>query len=286
MRRILQFLSRYGNLLLFFLLEGISLLLIIRLNNPHRDVSNGFFLQVSASVSNVTSDISSYFNLNAENNKLANENQRLHAELIKLKQELETYKYRVPLKKDYTVLPDSLFPAGGFNFIPCRAINNSVNNNYNFITLNRGRNQGVRKGMGLISPEGIAGKVIDVSSDFSLALSVLNKKFKLSSKLMGTKNIGTISWNGSSPEFAILDYIPQTSEVQKGDSVVTSAYGTYFPEGFFVGTVHSFSTLKQDGFYEIVVDLATNFRALGNLYLVEHEMKDQIDSLEIQTIIQ
>jgi rod shape-determining protein MreC len=134
--------------------------------------------------------------------------------------------------------------------------------------------------MGIISPDGIVGLVTHVSQNYSLALSLLNKKFRVSAKLQGKQNVGTMSWDGHKPNQGILMYIPQTSEIAIGDTVVTSGYSSVFPEDFVVGTVSGFDTDEQDGFFHIRVDLASDFRSLGNVFLVEHHQQAEIDSLE------
>ena len=65
-----------------------------------------------------------------------------------------------------------------------------------------------------------------------------------------------------------------------GDTVTTSGYSTLFPKDFMIGIVDSYDTREQVGFFRIKVKLATNFRALDNLYLVDHLDIVEIDSLE------
>lgn len=299
MWRIIRFLSRFGNLILFLFLELVALLIIVNVNKPHREISQGFLTEISGAFSEVQASIGGYFNLGAENDKLMAQNARLEAQLITLRDSLNSYRFRrVPdldflmlpdsVRKDSVamdsivkvLLPDSLLPVGGYQFVPCRAVNNSVHLNYNYITLNKGRNQGVEPDMGLISPQGIAGQVIGVSANYALALSVLNKKFRMSAQLLHNKNVGTLTWEGESADYAHLNFIPQTSRIRVGDTVVTSGYSTVFPPNYFVGTVADYNAETQDGFFEVRVQLATDFRSLDNLFLVRHQYKAEIDSLE------
>lgn len=280
MWRIFQFLNRFGNLILFIVLEVIALILIINLNSPHKEISQQIFLEISAGVGSFRSSISDYFTLDEENEKLKEQNQELMRQMEGLKLELNAYKFRAALKRDYYRPPDSSLPAQNFQFIPCRAINNSTDRNYNYITLNKGRRHGLRKDMGILSPKGVAGRVIEVSENYALGLSVLNKKFMVSAKLQDNKNIGSLTWDGKDPEYGILDFIPQTSVIEAGDTVVTSGYGVLFPENFLIGVVESYNTRKQDGFYNIKVKLVTNFRGLRNLYLVANTKQNELDSLE------
>lgn len=281
MGRIIEFLQRFGNIGLFLLLEFIALLLIVNRNEHQRKVFKSMTLAMSGSLYQVSSGITKYFNLSEQNEKLQEENNGIRQELIQLRNELAIYKYEFPYNPTFTTFPDSVLPAEAYDFISCRAIKSSINSNYNYITLNQGSKQGVTEGMGLLSPEGVAGRVIAVGKNYSLALSVLNKKFKLSTKLQKNNNVGTLSWDGADPSIGVLEFIPETAAVTEGDQVVTSGYSTLFPENFVVGTVDSYHNENKDGFHEIRVKLATNFRALGNLYLVQHRYEAEIDSLTL-----
>ena len=302
MWRIIQFLGRFGNIILFLFLELVALLIIVTVNKPHREISQGILLESSASLSSFQASIGGYFNLASENAKLQAQDSILMTELQSARDSLKTYMFRRPTDLDFIHLPDSirndstfdrtkpiplnlpdsLFPVQGFRFMPCRTINNSTRNNYNYITIDRGRRHGVQEGMGIISPDGVAGQITQVSRNYSLAQSVLNKKFNLSSKLLRNKNIGTITWDGVNPDYATLKYIPQTSVIAVGDTVVTSGYSFTFPPNYFIGTVSAYDAETEDGFFNIKVELATNFRALDNMFVVQHEHKAEIDSLQMK----
>ena len=300
MWRIFQFLGKFGNVILFLFLELIALLIVISVNKPHREISQGVFLEMSGSLSKFQAGIGSYFSLASENERLMKQDSMLLSELQEVRDSLRMYQYRRPTAADFLMLPDSLkndsayldtlrfpveipdtlFPARGYVFLPCKVINNTVSRNYNYITIDKGHRHGIQEGMGLISPQGVAGQVVDVSQNYALAQSVLNKKFNLSAKIKGNKNIGNVVWQGVEPEYATLEFIPQTSIIHIGDSVITSGYSTIFPPDYMVGTVDAFNAEQQDGFFTVKVKLSTNFRGLDNMFVVTHEQKAEIDSLE------
>ena len=299
MWRFLRFLAKFGNLILFLFLEVVAFLIIISLNKTHREISQGVMLEVSGSLGNVQTTIVEYFQLNAQNDDLQARNSVLEENIIRLRDSLDAYRFGHPMHAGFQLLPDSvrkdslamskllnpntpdsLLPVQPFKFIPCRAVNNTVRLNYNYITINKGRRHGVRVDMGVISPEGIAGQVIGVSDNFSLALSVLNRKFRLSAEILHNNNVGTLEWEGGSSDIAQLTFIPQTSRVNEGDTVITTGYGTVFPANYMVGVVKSKSVEAQDGFYRIDVDLSTDFNALHHLFLVDFEYIEEISSLD------
>ena len=82
-----------------------------------------------------------------------------------------------------------------FNYITARVIRNSVNDAANLIYLDRGKLQGVKKQMGVMNGRGIVGQVVSVTDNYSAAISVLNKDFKVSAKFRKNDFFG----NRSSP---------------------------------------------------------------------------------------
>ncbi|MCZ2355682.1 MAG: rod shape-determining protein MreC [Bacteroidia bacterium] len=279
MERLFSFIISYGSALYFLLLQIAALLLLFGHNNYHNQWYTEQMLKIAGAVQDINARLVAHINLSDQNDKLVTENILLKNKVNALKTELELHKHQIPYSLNYRIIPDSLVPYNRFEYIPARALHNTIGTNFNYILLNIGSKQGVRKGMGVFSPEGVAGQVIETSSDFSLAMSLLNKDFKLSAKVKNRSVIGTITWDGASPEFASLKYIPVHFHIQQGDTVFTSHYSTIFPEDYIVGRVYSISTKEDDGFYNIKVQLSTDFYNIDYLYLVQHEAKQSIDSL-------
>ena len=73
--------------------------------------------------------------------------------------------------------------------ISAEVINNSVHKPNNYITIDKGRNDGVKKGMGVISSSGVVGIVKETSRHFSTILSILHSKSKVSVELKITFRI-------------------------------------------------------------------------------------------------
>ncbi|HEX2898449.1 MAG TPA: hypothetical protein VHS96_01905, partial [Bacteroidia bacterium] len=159
MWRIFRFLGRFGNFLLFLFLELVALIVIVSVNQKHRAISQGMMLEMSGSLAETRNSVVSFFSLGTENRKLEEQNAALQSEIMLLKDSLHVVFHRRPQSLNYMVvddsitkdscamldfmaieLPDSLMPVSRYKFIPAEAVNNSVNLNYNYITLNKGRN--------------------------------------------------------------------------------------------------------------------------------------------------
>ncbi|MCS7085045.1 MAG: rod shape-determining protein MreC [Bacteroidia bacterium] len=279
MNRLFDLVLAYRHTVIFVALSSLSLVFLFRFNQEQSLFFTQWSLAVGGYLHAKHSAIVNYLNLGEENRKLQAENIALRRKAITLETQLNAYKYRAPYSANFSVLPDSAFPISRYVFIPCRAIENSVLHHYNHIVLNVGRRHGVEPQMGVISAEGVVGVVTAVSENYSLGMSLLNKNLKLSAQIHGKKVRGLFQWDGASPRFGSLHYIPLHYKVEIGDTVSTSQYSTIFPEGMIIGVVSHVNSRESDGFYDIGVRLNTDFHALDYLYVVKHAQKHEIDSL-------
>jgi len=167
-----------------------------------------------------------------------------------------------------------------YRFNSARVINNSVDKQNNYITLNKGRKHGIKPDQGIVNSEGIVCVITNVSESYSLGFSVLNKRWGASAKLKKSGTFGPLSWDGKDSRFANLTGIPFHVELEVGDTVVTSSYSSVFPEAVMIGIIHSFEKPAGENYYNISVKLSVNFRALSYVDVVENLKKDEIKALE------
>jgi len=212
-----------------------------------------------------------YFSLKEANETLAKEN-------TELKNKLASIRKIIREKKDTII--DTLYKQQ-YSYFSAKVINNSVNKQYNYITLNKGSNDGIKPDMAVISPGGIVGVVIGASPNYSTVLSVLNKYFTVDTKLKKgsshSTDHGQLTWNGLNPDIATLNDILFHVKIHVGDTLVVNNSHS-FPEGIPVGTIKEFE-LKSDR-YIIKVKLANDFRRLNYVSVVDNLMKQEQKDLE------
>jgi rod shape-determining protein MreC len=274
MRNILRLISKNYLILLFLLLEGLSFILIFQFNafqrtffvNASRNLTGGLYSSVSS--------LREYIDLQQQVDILKTENSRLRNELNHNRE----YVYM----SDSLVMPadsavESFFQRSFYS--PARVINNSVNRQFNYITLNKGNLQGVKKDMGVVSDMGVVGVVIGSSQNYSSVIPVINRNSRISSRIRGSDNFGILEWDGRNPAIAQLNEIPVHVNVSLGDTIVTSGYSAIFPAGEIVGTIESFNP-GQGNFMDIDVRLAVDFSKLLHVYVVHRYFQEEQTKLE------
>lgn len=221
-------------------------------------------------------DINSYFSLRKINQQLAEENAALRNRLKADFQIPDTSKI---IFTD-TLRIDSLQKTRKYIFLPARVVGNSVSSQTNYLTLQRGANQDIKKGMAVMGPQGIVGVVIDVSPNYSRVMSLLHRNSKVSAMLKKDNSFGSIEWDGDNPNELTLRNISKGSVVNKGDTVVTSSYSANFPPGLMIGTVSGTENEAASNFYTLKVKPATNFYTLQYVYIIANKYFNEQINLE------
>lgn len=271
MRNLLRLIVRYYFFFLFLLLEVVSIFLVVQNNTFHKGqfinqsrAVEGFFYQTFGGVRE-------YLILKQTNHDLQMENTLLRNQLDGLERKLNA---------EGSVYHDSV-PRRQFTYIPARVINASTNKQFNYLTLDKGRNHGIEPEMAVISPKGVVGVIYSVSRNYSSVIPLINRDFRLSARISKTDYFGSMSWPGTGYKQAILEEIPFHVELKEGDTIVTSGYSAIFPEGINVGTINSFEA-REGNFYTISVDLTVNYKTLSQVKVIRNLLREE--QLELERI--
>lgn len=269
MRNLLNFLYRHHAFILFLLLELLCFTLIFRYNSFQRvRFLNSSNMVAGWAYKNYHS-AEEFIALKKINDRLATENANLRSRLLSIKEDQAVS--ALPFYPDSSEL---------YRLIAAKVINNSVNKQYNYITLDKGSENGIEPDMGIICPEGVVGVVVSVGERYSTALSLLNNRWSVNAKLAKSNHFGPLHWEGINPYVAILNEIPYHVKVEPEDEVVTSGFSTIFPEGILIGKVVRVEHEKGDNFQKIWVQLSTDFRGLYYVDVIDNTEKNERKNIE------
>ena len=159
MNQLFQFLIRQRIILLFVLLELINTWSIFK----YDDFQHVIYLNTTnrwvASLLETSHEIKTYHHLGEVNAELASENARLRLEIFKLSA-LKQSEGKVP----YFV---SLAMLNRYAPVASIVIDQSTQMSQNYLTIDKGLNDGIKPGMAVISSTGIVGKVMSCTSNLS-----------------------------------------------------------------------------------------------------------------------
>ena len=268
MGRIILFIYQYRAFFTFLVFEFFCSWMIIE-NNQYQGAS--FFNSSNSFVANVngfSQGVREYFSLRDINEVLAEENTRLRRQVEQFNQALKPAG-----EVDSTIIKR-------FDFVTAKVVNNSTGRLTNFLTIDKGKNDGLIPGMAVISPLGVVGKVKVTSNHFSVVSSVLNIDLMISGVMKRTGYFGTIQWAGGNPDYIDLNFIPRHVDTMPGDTIITSGYSGVFPEGILIGTIAEKNLDEGAPFYNLKVKLAQDFRKLSFVAVVKSNLLPELDSLE------
>lgn len=280
MENLIKFFLRFRSLMLFVALELIAITLMVNYNNYHRAAAFSSSNYLTGYFYAATSAVEGYFGLGAANERLSEENTGLRNENQELRRQLAAVK-GMKTVRDPLCVPSA--PDMDYTYIRAKVINNSVNHYQNYITLNRGRRDGVEPDMGVVNEEGVVGIVAAVSDRFAVVLPILNPHCRVSARLDSCRNFGSLVWNGRSYRYASLEEIPRHASLKEGETISTSGFSSIFPEGIPIGTVESFELNPSDSFYAVTVRLACDFQKVSYVDVIRFGNRDQQRALEEET---
>ena len=275
MRDLLNFFLKYNYWFLFFLLELISLVLLFRFNNYQGSVFFTSSNRMAGTVYETVNYITGYFHLKNINDELVQKN-------VELELQMEYFRSKLTeLTGDSTGIERMKEEAlAGYDLYKAKVINNSLIHADNYITINKGEDDGIRCEMGVVDGNGVVGIVYLISPNYSVVIPVLNSKSSISCKIKRSDYFGFLKWEGGSSEYAIVKDMPRHSLFSLGDTIVTSGHSAVFPGGIPVGTVEDIADSYDGLSYVLKVKLFTDFGRLNDVRVIVK--KGQREQLELE----
>jgi len=224
-----------------------------------------------------SNNVYEYFGLKRDNLSLAHENTELKQKLYTLETELNFLKQDTSYQGRKEMAIDKKY-----TFITAKVINATTNKLKNFITLDKGRLDGIKEEMGVINEHGIVGIVSSVSDHFSVVLPIINPSSRISAKVKDKNQTGSVIWEGADERIALLEEVPLYIPVHVGDTVVSSGYSSIFPEGIDIGKVKVLRK-ENDNYFYIEIELLANFNKLSYVDVIDFKNAEEEKGLEEET---
>jgi len=173
-----------------------------------------------------------------ENEELRRENGQLKLEIMQLQSksaEADRLAALLNFKQKQAKVP----------MVVARVIGSSADANSAVIYLDQGQRDGIRRNMGVITPEGVVGKVIESFRDTAEVLLVTDRDSGVGAMIADTRIQSPVGGTGE-PQLN-MKYVGNDDEVAVGSRVVTSGMDRIFPKDLPVGTI---TQVKPGGQYK------------------------------------
>lgn len=275
MRDLLNFLLKYNYWFLFIALEATSMLLMFRFNHYQGSAFFNSANRAAGAVYEAAARMTGYFHLKTINGTLVQKNVELQLQMEHLADRL------AELTADTAAIGRMKREAlQGYEIHKAKVISNSLIHADNYITIDKGENDGIRSEMGVVDGNGVVGIVYLTSANYSIVIPVLNSKSSISCKIKRSDYFGFLKWEGGSSRYAVVKDMPRHSLFSLGDTIVTSGHSAVFPGGIPVGTVEDITDSHDGLSYLLKVKLFTDFARLNDVRVVVR--KEQQELLELE----
>lgn len=201
---------------------------------------------------------------NAENRRLQEENGRLKLENNFLKTELGRADRAKALEMFQTHTPSRMLAA--------TIIATGAGSNSKVVFVDRGSGAGVMRGMAVVTPDGIVGKVISAYPTASQVLLITDADFAAGVVSQKSQVRGTLKGDGT--PLCKVDYIPLEEKLAPGEWFYTTGDDRVFPQGFPVGIVKAVRPAAQ--FQEVFVEPSGLQHGLEDVLIVLQGVHQEI----------
>ena len=148
--------------------------------------------------------------------------------------------------------------------LAARVIGGSAGSASLTIELDRGERDGIRRNMGVITPDGVVGKVIDAYPNTAQVLLLTDKDSGVGAMLEGSRIQSPVG--GVGEPLLAMKYVPNDDEVNPGERVVTSGMDRIFPRDLPVGTIAEIK--PGNPFKKIRINPAANLERLEEVLIL------------------
>jgi rod shape-determining protein MreC len=191
--------------------------------------------------------------LRSRNAELESQVSQLQAQVIELQQRVSETEILAALVDFMRTSPESTYKAAA-------VIGRDPSPFLHYIIINRGSNDDIRRGMPVVTNQGLVGRVdaviadaarVQLITDPASAVNVRLQKAQADAVLLGSVT-GDVS----------LDMISQDVTVEAGDLILTSGLGGGYPPDLILGQVVTVRSLEFELFQQATVQPAVDFTRL------------------------
>jgi len=197
--------------------------------------------------------------LRQHNLELEAENSRLQSEIIDLEQQLSETRILQALVDFARVNPED-------RYIAAQVIGRDPSPFLQYVLINRGSDDGLRRGMLVVTSQGLVGRIAAVTAGAARVQLITDAASAINVRLEPSGAQAVLK--GSTTGDLSLDMIPQEASVQIGDLVLTSGLGGNYPADIVIGQVTNLRSQDTDLFQRASVQPAVDFTQMPIVLII------------------
>jgi len=209
--------------------------------------------------------------LRTRNNELEAQVSQLQAQVIELQQRVNETEILAALVDFSRSNPESTYKAAA-------VIGRDPSPFLHYIIINRGSNDDIRRGMPVVTNQGLVGRVDSVIADAARVQLITDPASSINVYLQNAKTDAVLL--GSVTGDVSLDMISQDAAIEPGDLILTSGLGGGYPSDLIIGQVVTMRSLEFELFQQATVQPAVDFSRLQIVLVITNFRPVDISPLE------
>ena len=158
--------------------------------------------------------------------------------------------------------------------IAARVIGKDPSNWFRSILIDKGIREGVSKNTAVLCPQGLVGRVIEVTEQNARVQLITDPNFAVGALIQRNRVGGVVV--GEVGPYCRLKFLPQDAEVQVGDLVLTSGLGGLSPKGIPIGTVAAIDKRRDPLFQEAQISPKVDFFRIEEVLILAGPSRSEI----------
>jgi rod shape-determining protein MreC len=134
------------------------------------------------------------------------------------------------------------------------------------VIIDKGKSDGLKKGLAVVLPTGIVGQVIEAAGHYSKVMLVIDRNSAVDALVQRSRARGIIK--GESADQCRFEFVLRKHDVQIDDTVIASGLDGVYPKGLRIGRVADISQRNPDIFYEITVAPFVDYEKLEEVLVI------------------
>ncbi len=150
--------------------------------------------------------------------------------------------------------------SGQGTYIAARIIARDPSPWFQTVLIDKGLEDGLRKGSPAMVSEGIVGQVVEVSANFSRILLITDRNSAVDALVQNSRVRGMVK--GNNEDYCSFVYTLRKDEVKEGEMIITSGLDQVFPKGLMIGRVLKVTKDQTHLFQDISIETSVDFEKI------------------------
>lgn len=166
-----------------------------------------------------------------------------------------------------------------YDYVACNIVGQNPNSALDVYYIDKGKNDGIKSGLVVVTPEGIVGKVIFTADSWSQVGALNNSNVQVAAKIQRTGDTnGVVKGYISSynEKLAMIDGLLLDTDVKVDDVIVTSGVGNMYPKDIPIGKVTSVADDKTKISKYAIIKPYVDFNKLQEVFIVKPKNTSEI----------